>query len=180
MADSPIVKFYRGAATDQSGRRLDEILQWDDEALERVHDYIQWLFPLDEPSGANWLAPVLSRDDVAAFAADPSLRASLRRAFLRMLTFYGFGMPDGQVERVGQEEQVPQLHREANWDAQSRVWLRPHNHNYLRLTRIMKCLTLLGLPDDARALRDALIKEASLAPDAVGPLTIGYWKSATT
>src|SRR5262245_38928693 len=123
MTESEIVGFYRGTGTDHSGRRLDEILQWDDGALERVHDYIQWLFPLDEPSGANWRAPLLNGDDVAEFAADASLRESLHCAFLRMLKFYGFEgrvRPEEQAGRPEPERQEPALvERAANWGARS-------------------------------------------------------------
>ena len=52
-AESALITFYRGSGTDHAGRRIDEILSWDDAALESVHDYIQWLFPLDEPSRFN-------------------------------------------------------------------------------------------------------------------------------
>ena len=52
-AESDLVKFYRGSGTDHAGRTLDEILTWDDAALESVHDYIQWLFPNPDASRAN-------------------------------------------------------------------------------------------------------------------------------
>jgi hypothetical protein len=42
------------------GRYLREIQEWPDDQLESVHDYIQWLFPLPEPSGFNVAAPALS------------------------------------------------------------------------------------------------------------------------
>src|SRR6185437_16980358 len=72
-AGSPILAFYRGGCDDRR-RRLAEILAWSDARLEAVHDYIQWIFPLPEASGANPSAPVLSQADIAAFGADPGLR----------------------------------------------------------------------------------------------------------
>ena len=50
-----ILSFYRRADTDDRGRMLDEIRSFDLGHLESVHDYIQWLFPLAERSGANGL-----------------------------------------------------------------------------------------------------------------------------
>jgi hypothetical protein len=35
-----IVTFYEGGATDDRGRSLDDIMRFDDEQLERVHDFI--------------------------------------------------------------------------------------------------------------------------------------------
>ena len=46
----PVVAFYRLEAPDARGRMLHDIWRWDSARLETVHDYIQWLFPLDVPS----------------------------------------------------------------------------------------------------------------------------------
>src|SRR4029079_18828704 len=118
----------------QSGRTLDDILQWDDDALEEVHDFIQWLFPLNEASGANWNAPILTRDDIQAFRGDAALRGALRRSLVRMLSFYGFELQD--------DSPSASIGRAAGWAERSRNWMRPVNHNHLRLTRIMKSLSL--------------------------------------
>ncbi len=99
MPESPVVSFYRGTGSDHMGRRLEEILTWDDAELESVHDYIQWLFPNDVPSRANSFAPLLTADDRATFRADPALRATLQRCFLRILSFYG-------LERVEQGDTI--------------------------------------------------------------------------
>ncbi|MGO8809488.1 MAG: opioid growth factor receptor-related protein [Candidatus Sulfotelmatobacter sp.] len=53
------------------------------------HDYVQWLFPLPEPSGFNLAAPVLNRESIQAFRARPDLQEKLRVSFLRMMNFYG-------------------------------------------------------------------------------------------
>ena len=59
------MRFFAGGA-DDDGRTFDEILGWDDARLEMVHDYIQWIFPLPERSGANPWAPVLDAATIAA------------------------------------------------------------------------------------------------------------------
>jgi hypothetical protein len=171
-ADSPIIGFYRERGRDHRGRRLAEILHWDDEALESIHDFIQWLFPLDEPSGANRSAPILTPADIAAFRNDPALRHNLRRSLVRMLAFYGLRLVDD-------EGGAPTVARSGTWPERSSVWLSPHNHNYLRLTRIMKSLALLGMPGHARAVCDALLEAAGLVePGVTGSTTLRYWKSA--
>lgn len=45
-----IVKFYRGERGNQNGDMLDDILTWKFGALDMDHDFIQWLFPSNEPS----------------------------------------------------------------------------------------------------------------------------------
>src|SRR4051812_28438615 len=87
--------FFAGGADDEGGS-FDEILGWDDARLEMVHDYIQWIFPLPERSGANPSAPMLSAEAVAAIRGNAEMQGRLRSAFLRMLAFYGFAL-DGDA-----------------------------------------------------------------------------------
>ena len=55
-----LLNFYLGGAPDDRGRTLAEILRQDDAWLESTHDFVQWLFPLDRPSGVNPSAPLLT------------------------------------------------------------------------------------------------------------------------
>ena len=172
MTDSQVVSFYRGLGTDHRGRTLAKILEWDNDALEEVHDYIQWLFPLDAPSGASRHAPVLTAADVDAFRRDATVTENLRRSLVRMLAFYGFELIDN--------DKAPRVAPARDWEDRAGVWLHPYNHNYLRLTRMMRSLSLLGLAAYARALRDALLTESGLiGRDVIGSTTLQYWKDAT-
>src|SRR5215831_16627535 len=83
-----VVRFFSGEC-DAEGRSLDGILAWDDERLESIHDYIQWVFPTRQPSGVIAGAPLVTDATVLAFTVDDRLRERLRRAFERMLQFYG-------------------------------------------------------------------------------------------
>lgn len=170
MPDSALVQFYAGTGTDARGRRIGDIWQWDDTALERVHDYIQWLFPLPDASLFNDSAPLLSRADIAAFAARAELRGNLRRSLARQLAFYGFALEAG-----------PHVARGANFAARAANWLTRGNHNFLRLTRILRSLALLGLDAEARALLGALeeVYRAGGA-DAIGERSLNFWRNAVT
>jgi hypothetical protein len=168
---NPIISFFRGESPDSEGRMLDDILAWPDSELEFVHDYIQWLFPLREPSAFNPDAPIVDDSTIAAFKADPRLRAKLSAAFNRMAAFYGFEVQakDGSV-RVA---------RSTNWPMRSASWLKPGNHNMLRVTRILTSLRLLGLDQLAAAFFAALDElYASQEGMVIGPVTYRFWKSA--
>jgi hypothetical protein len=165
-ARSAIVRFYQGDGADDRGRTLDTILSWDDGRLEAVHDYIQWLFPLDEPSRFNPSAPLLTPPDRAAFRG-PELAANLRRALDRMLAFYGFTLDPSTP---------PRIKRSSRWPERSAVWLQAGNHNLLRLTRIIRSLALLGQTDLSTALYGALRRECE---GHVSTVTLEYWKEAT-
>ncbi len=170
MPQSRIVQFFEGTGRDGSGRLLADVLKFDDARLEQVHDYIQWLFPLPEPSGANPLAPTLSGEDVAAFLARPDLRAVLREGFLRMLAFYGFAYDGGAIAPG------------AFFWKRKTVWLSSWNHNHLRLTRILRSTRLLGLEDESRALFQCLTTVYESAEhrghDHISPETYRYWQAA--
>ena len=87
-----LLRFYRLEGPDMHGRTLPEIWAWDAARLEDVHDYIQWLFPLPEPSAFNPRAPILTPETIAAFLADAQLRERLLRSLKLMLDFYGLAL----------------------------------------------------------------------------------------
>ncbi|MBT9331601.1 opioid growth factor receptor-related protein [Paracidobacterium acidisoli] len=162
-----LMAFYREGGADDAGRRWEEIVAWPDERLEAMHDFIQWLFPLPERSGANPWAPTLSAATIAAFHASPEMRQRLRESFLRMLRFYGLEWAsDGQVRRA------------EYFAATADNWLWPENHNYLRLTRILRSLALLGLERESAALFRALSGIRRDFPGRITPRTFTFWSEA--
>lgn len=165
-----ILDFYSGRGRDDRGRTLLDILGWTDTRLEEVHDYIQWLFPLRERSGANPDAPVLDEETIAQFRTDPSLKATLHRSFLRMLAFYGLETGQDGVARA------------ASFEGKSHNWLRPGNHNHLRLTRMLRSLSVLGLEEDALSLLSCLRSiyeaEATTRRSRITPQTFHFWTEA--
>ena len=169
MAESRIVSFHRHTGTDHRGRTLVEIRAFDADRLEGTHDFMQWLFPLPEPSRPNPLAPLLAQADIEAFAAEEGLRAELLRSLDVMLAFYGLvrsGTPDN-----------PHVARGANFGERSGEWLnRPHN--FLRISRILRSLTLLGCAPQARAFLQCLEEIYRENAMDIGAATLGYWRRA--
>ena len=164
-------RFFAGGA-DDDGRTFDEILGWDDARLEMVHDYIQWIFPLPERSGANPWAPVLDAAAIAAIRGSAEMQRRPRAAFLRMLAFYGFA-PEGDRVVEG-----------PRFGAASRNWLHAGNHNHLRLTRMLRSLRVLGLEREAAALWEALRvlyeRERAAGRRTITAETFGFWERAAT
>ena len=167
---SPLVAFTLGERPDDAGRQLTAIQSWDDTRLEAVHDYIQWLFPLPERSAFNPDAPLLSAADIKAFQDSAELRGRLLASFRRMLAFYGLALDESAHE--------PRVTPAPDFPRQAGNWLRPGNHNLLRLTRILRCLTLLGLSEHARALLACLEALDSEHPGQIGATTLRYWRGA--
>ncbi|HVT98138.1 MAG TPA: opioid growth factor receptor-related protein [Acidobacteriaceae bacterium] len=165
-----LVAFYRDGAPDDEGRTLAEILAWDDDRLEAIHDFIQWLFPLPEPSGANPLAPILDPATIRIFQSSIAMQDRLRQSFQRMMRFYGFRQvttPAGIA-----------IERAADFSARAQNWLWPMNHNHLRLTRILRSTLLLGLAAESKALFHALNALYREYPDRIPSRTHAFWSSA--
>ena len=59
-----IVGFLEGKTPDHRGRMLAMIMKQTDHQAEATHDYIQWLFPLDEPSRSVMGVPVPNELDI--------------------------------------------------------------------------------------------------------------------
>jgi hypothetical protein len=165
------IKFYLGLGPDSEGRMLRDIWSWDFEQLENVHDYIQWLFPLNEPSQFNFSAPILDPDSIELFKMEPRLQSNLKISVNVISNFYGF--------ELVQDIDLFKIIKAANFQERKRNWLTAGNHNFLRLTRILKCLMLLELKEYALALYDALedlyINEAA---NVIGRRTFHYWQTA--
>jgi hypothetical protein len=147
---SRIVAFLEGEGTDARGRTVFDVLALDNEALERSHDYIQWLFPLEEPSAAVPDAPVLTPEDVQAIRRSPLAPCALAAATDRMDIFY----------------------------RRTTHWLRPHDHNHLRITRIIRSLRLLRGHEEADAFRSAILHRVEAMRAPVSARSLGYWMTA--
>ena len=167
---NPLIAFYRDGARDDASRTLGEILAWDDDRLEAIHDYIQWLFPLPEPSGANPTAPILDPGAIQAFRSSLAVQDRLRQSFQRMMSFYGFtqlSTPSGIV-----------IERTQLFASRAETWLWPMNHNHLRLTRILRSMLLLGREAESKALFRALNALYREYPDRIPARTHAYWSNA--
>jgi opioid growth factor receptor-like protein len=163
--------FVEGTGTDGRGRTFESILASDFDFLEAQHDFIQWLFPLPERSQFNFRSPILTEAVIDAFAAKPQLRANLRRALDRMLAFYGLAMTESGGPLV--------VSPTPDFAERRKVWLRPYNHNHLRLTRILRSCYLLSLRAEAAALGGYLDDLAAENPETLNEETRGYWARAS-
>ena len=66
--------------------------------------------------------------------------------------------------------------------ARATGWLSPGNHNHLRITRILRCLTVLGLEAEAKAFFGCLSEiyedEQNKTLPALSDETMLYWRRA--
>lgn len=158
-----LLSFYRGMGKDDHGRTLQQIVDFDVRQKESVHNYIQWLFPLRTATGNNLTAPLWTDEWIDIMKQDPIVRANLQISFESMLSFYGLTYTEDRSKIVRRDT--------FNTDA---PWLQFHDHNHLRISRILTSLCTLGFESDARKFLDILQEVAT----HVDPNDKGYWQRA--
>lgn len=146
----PLVRFLLGSGKDNRGRTLENVLAFTDAHLEAEHDYIQWLFPLREQSGAVWDAPTLTNNDIAFISQNEEIRKNLVDALIRMGDFF----------RANDQ------------------WLAPHDHNHLRITRILKSTRILLSKEHAQTYYDFIMHHVDSKKAQVNPKNLEFWDSA--
>jgi hypothetical protein len=165
IRSNALIDFYSGRSPDFRGRMIDDIWAMSFDDLEYTHDFIQWLFPLRERSAVQPNVPVLDDATIAEFDS-AEMRDRLRRSAEVMAAFYGFVIDGTRVDLAPNA-----VERQANW-------LTRGNHNFLRLTRIMKSLATLALPDLAAGWLDILSRVYADNQRIIGADTWRYWQSA--
>lgn len=170
-----LLDFYKGTAPDIRGRFIDDIWRWDYDRLEKVHDYIQWLFPSGRASQFNANAPLLDEETIAAFRADADLQGRLLRSLQVMLPFYGLALTGGSDSAPSVARADNYEERRANWQEAPAGYL---NHNLLRLTRIIEALRVLGLATHGVALCRCLESIQQEEPESIPEKTAAFWRQA--
>uniref|UniRef100_F7DJD2 Opioid growth factor receptor n=1 Tax=Callithrix jacchus TaxID=9483 RepID=F7DJD2_CALJA len=159
--DTPNLSFYRNEIHFlPNGCFIEDILQnWKDnyDLLEDNHSYIQWLFPLREP-GVNWHAKPLTLREIEVFKSSREIQERLVRAYELMLDFYGIRLEDRGTGTVGRAQNYQRRFQNLNW----------HNHNNLRITRILKSLGELGLEHYQAPLARFFLEETLVRQELPG------------
>ncbi|KAI6649215.1 Myb-like protein X-like [Oopsacas minuta] len=131
------LEFYQNRLPSQpSGDYIDDIHKkwWSDyDLLEQHHGYIQWLFPIQE-QGLNHHAQPLQKHEIQQLLSEPEkqkFQNRLIRSYELMLDFFGMKLANKDTGKIGRSDK----HQKQQYRL-----LNSSFHNYLRITRILKCL----------------------------------------
>lgn len=167
---SPLVAFYTNMMPIPSYESLrakfNDVLAWPDDVWEKTHDFIQWLFPLPETSKFNLAAPLLTEEDRQGFIHKGEMRDNLERAYYRFIEFMGLF-----ADAAG-------LHIKAT-SHKLDMWQK-ENHNWLRMSRVLRCLVLCEREDLATELFEFIenMERRNRPPTFNFGLSKEYWEKA--
>ncbi len=162
------LSFYLHQGTDHQQRSLVDIWTMTFDELEARHDFIQWLFPIPTSSPVNPEAPRLTPDLIAKIYQTPEIQRNLLRSFDTLAAFWGFTRSEDDT-----------IERTAHFETQSKKWCCLQDHNQLRITRVLKCLTLTGHAELAAQTCEFLLSEVNEAGLSFSQLeAIPYWMDA--
>ncbi|XP_006277629.1 opioid growth factor receptor-like protein 1 isoform X2 [Alligator mississippiensis] len=146
------LRFYKNKIPFKpDGVYIEEVLnKWkgDYEKLEHNHTYIQWLFPLRE-QGLNFYAKELTTYEIEEFKKTKEAIRRFLLAYKMMLEFFGIKL----IDKTGN------VARAANWQERFQH-LNESQHNFLRITRILKSLGELGYESFKSPLVKFILHEA--------------------
>jgi hypothetical protein len=119
--------FLRGEAPDFKGRKYSDILNMTNEELEEYHDYIQCIFPTDL-SSIYVKNKTVSFQEAILWGQEERVQYNLYNGMKRMLDFF-----------------------------EDEHWVTPENHNFKRISRIIRSLNMFSyIPDKEAADKQAI------------------------
>lgn len=135
---------------DFKGRTLQDIWFFSDSEIERVHDFIQVVFPLNKSSQAVFHGYYLDNQDlISQIKSNKDVTTNILKS---SSWFFAF------------------LERNMYWNTKL-------DHNQLRITRVIECLRLLVSDEEADNFYNNVL-ELIKDNNQVNKRTLDFWKNA--
>lgn len=145
-----VLAFLEQTSGDHQKRMITDIWTWKDEEWEEGHDFIQWLFPLNEKSMSVPNAPVIREPEISWIRDSQKAQDSLKRSTDRYKEFL----------------------------SNEKYWKLSHNHNHLRITRVIKSLRMLCGDEKANEFKYWVAGQLGDKIDRIDVKTKQFWRLA--
>lgn len=166
--ENNLIPFYSGESRHpENAYYLEEIWMFDTRRVRSTHNILQWLFPLNERSEHYLDAPVLSDEEIKIFKTDDKLRRRIIKSFHFYLKHLG----------LIYNEDAKIIEKSNDYSLKS-DWITLYSQTYLRITRVLKCLVLLGLHEIALIFFKALKEIYAEESEQIGTTSLNYWEKA--
>ena len=142
-------KFLLGKEEDFKGRTIEDIWSFSDIQIEKNHDFIQLIFPLNKRSQNVFHGYYLDNEElINDLKENKQIRENIMKSSSWFLSF---------------------LKRNHHWKSR-------YDHNQLRITRVIECLRLLVGDDEADNFYKSVLE---LCPNNnINTTTLEFWKNA--
>ena len=155
--NTSLIDFYCNDLPNVDGVKLSDIMAMSNNDLEKGHHWVQWAFPSDEVSKANTNAPLLDKEVIEKLKSDVTFDKKFGASADRFFDFL--------ISCTYPDDNKP-------------IWVTPRNHNYMRITRVIKSAKLFDRFDIAERFysfgRDLYDKW----PNDIGDETLAFWLNA--
>ncbi len=145
-----ILDFLSGEQQDIHNRYLEDIWKMSDEEIENVHNFIQWIFPLNERSRAVSNSPILTQQEIIDIKKSEIAQQYIKKSADWFLDF---------------------LTRNSYWICQS-------NHNHLRITRTIKSLRLIHSDEEAESFKKNIMSLIQSNENKINPISLEFWNKS--
>jgi len=150
-----LINFYTNNMPSLENIKVSDILKYTHNQLEECHEWVQWAFPLTEPSSVNINAPLLTDEIINSLSKDLNFQNSFKLVAEKFWDFLHDSNED--------------------WNP---IWLTPYNHNFLRITRVIKSCLLLKQFELAERFFSYARDMYEKNPEIIGETTLNFWIEA--
>ena len=142
-------KFLLGKEEDFKGRTIEDIWSFSDIQIEKNHDFIQLIFPLNKRSQNVFHGYYLDNEElINDLKENKQICENIMKSSSWFLSF---------------------LKRNHHWKS-------IYDHNQLRITRVIECLRLLVGDDEADNFYQSVLVLCS--DKNINQITLEYWKNS--
>jgi len=145
-----MLNFLEDNERDVYKRYLKDIWTMSDEQIEDTHNFIQWVFPLNERSNEVPESPILTNEEIISIKKSETAQKNIKKStewFLEFLT-------------------------------RNSYWICQINHNHLRITRAIKSLRLIHSNEEAEKFKNSIMNLIKGNEKKINLTTLEYWKNS--
>ena len=142
--------FLTHRGKDFKGKTLKDIWSFSDQEIENTHDFVQIIFPLNKPSQSVFHGYFLDTDElVNKLKNNTQVKESILKSSKWFFSFLQRNM----------------------------YWNRSHDHNHLRITRVIESLRLLVSDEEANTFYTNVL-ELINDNNKINTTALNFWKNA--
>jgi O-acetyl-ADP-ribose deacetylase (regulator of RNase III) len=176
------LKFLSNTVKTGSGKLYSQILKYDAVEMEMDHQFIQWIFPLDEPSMYAPSAPVIDIMELSIATKNlPYIIPKLQLSYHLIMKHWGFNVNYVEKDNANtvinlfHNSSKPYMELQKARNFKKKIELL-NGHNGLRLSRVLQSLVYHGQKKLAIYTYTKIMENISYLHPSVNDDGVTLWK----